>query len=211
MDWLVYFCKSALIVFVAIAAAALTVSILINMKKSLVGSWGSGAFLFTIFVHLIGTLVTGTLTFECFKSFVSYLDQSYPSTPLFSESDYSPKSEIAQISSSSNGVQEYVFKVEKSMSGTGNVGNDWSFSYTVAGQLVKPNSTVELTPGERIMVNVTVTEDDESMPDVGHDSKAVTVDTQAFTVEASARVRENGGNHAGEYVTWNFTYTFTPK
>lgn len=122
---------------------------------------------------------------------------------------YPPTAERVPVSSTA--AKQYTFKVEKSMSGTGNVGNEWSFSYTVAGQQVKPGGTVELIPGEQIMVDVTVIEGDESMPDIGHGSKAATVDAQAFTVESSARVRENGGRHAGEYVTWNFTYTFTSK
>ena len=81
VEWFIYLGKAAIYAFFTLLAVAWLIWLLVNAKRSLVDSWDSGSFLFTIFVHAMVGLIAGTLAFQSGRTFITHLEKNYPLTP----------------------------------------------------------------------------------------------------------------------------------
>lgn len=200
VEWFIYLGKAAIYAFFTLLAVAWLIWLLVNAKRSLVDSWDSGSFLFTVFVHAMVGLIAGTLAFQSGRTFITHLEKNYPPTATPASST------LPEASLMPPGTTPYTFTSTHTIV-EGRTNCKWEITHAVNGQPNVANaSTVYLTPGEEVYLRTFVNETSGTKAVGGDYCKMDSVPDQTFSVRRT--VDANNGD--GTVAKWEIVYTFTP-
>ncbi|ACL77753.1 hypothetical protein [Ruminiclostridium cellulolyticum] len=96
------------------------------------------------------------------------------------------------------------------------VGNEWGFGATVNKKTIYEGETIEIstTPKGKITI-VSMAEEDDSYPDYGSKTLAVSVSklkaNKSTNYTSNVTVIENRGRYSGNSAVWKFTYVIKKK